>query len=102
MRILLKYLRPYRWLVALALGLAAINQVFSMLDPYFFGKLGFDKLASHPWDVGYYDTQKVFHRLGNRTQSQFIWAAIGFLSIQISVAMVSRIAKAFQDYFTNV
>jgi len=102
MRILLKYLRPYRWLVALALLLAAINQVFSMLDPYFFGKLGFDKLASHPWDIGYYDKLKVWHKTADRTRSQFIWAAISFLSIQISVAMVSRIAKAFQDYFSNV
>src|ERR1700752_4618754 len=102
MRTLLKYLKPYRWLVALALGLAAVNQVFSMLDPYFFGKLGFDKLASHPWEVGEYNAQKVFQSRGPRTESEFIWAAIAFLGIQISVAMVSRIAKAFQDYFTNV
>ncbi|HEV9037868.1 MAG TPA: ABC transporter ATP-binding protein [Puia sp.] len=102
MKILLKYLQPYRWLVALALLLAAINQVFSMLDPYFFGKLGFDKLASHPWDSGYYNQNKVWVSQGPRTQSQFIWAAIAFLGIQVSVAMVSRIAKAFQDYFSNV
>ena len=35
MRILLKYLAPYKWVVLLALLLAAINQSFSMLDPYF-------------------------------------------------------------------
>ena len=39
MRTLLKYLKPYKWLVTLALLLAAINQSFSMLDPYFFGKV---------------------------------------------------------------
>ncbi|GGB06411.1 ABC transporter ATP-binding protein [Puia dinghuensis] len=102
MRTLLKYLAPYKWLVVLALALAAINQVFSMLDPYFMGKLGLDKLAGHPWETGYFDHNKVFHKTGDRTQSQFIWAAIAFLSIQVSVAMVSRIAKAFQDYFSNV
>ncbi len=35
MKLLLQYLKPYKWLVALALLLAAINQSFSMLDPYF-------------------------------------------------------------------
>src|SRR4030095_5021337 len=39
---------------------------------------------------------------GTRTESEFIWGVIGFLGILISVAMVSRIAKAFQDYFSNV
>jgi len=39
MKTLLKYLAPYKKLVLLALILAAINQTFSMLDPYFFGKL---------------------------------------------------------------
>src|SRR6185503_9157634 len=47
MKILLSYLKPYRWVVLLALFLATINQVFSMLDPYFFGKLGLDNLAAH-------------------------------------------------------
>jgi len=39
MKILLQYLSPYRWLVALVLGLAAINIGFSMLDPIIFGKI---------------------------------------------------------------
>ena len=38
MKILLLYLKPYKWLMALALLLAAINQVFSMLDPYLLGR----------------------------------------------------------------
>ena len=36
MGLLLRYLRGYWHLVALALLLAAINQVFSLLDPYIF------------------------------------------------------------------
>lgn len=101
MKILLTYLKPYKWLIALALLLAAINQVFSMLDPYFFGKL-VDRFAAHPKETGYYDTTKVFHATGIRTKSEFVWGVLGVLGILISVAMVSRIAKAFQDYFGNV
>ena len=101
MKVLLQYLKPYKWLIALALLLATINQVFSMLDPYFFGKL-VDQFAAHPKQTGYYDNSKVFHATGTRTQSDFVWGVVGMLGILISVAMVSRIAKAFQDYFGNV
>jgi len=101
MKLLLQYLSPYKWLVILALLLAAINQSFSMLDPYFFGKL-LDQYAIHPSQIGYFDHNKQFIAIATRTRTQFIWGVSGFLGILISVAMVSRIAKAFQDYFTNV
>jgi ATP-binding cassette subfamily B protein len=101
MKLLLRYLAPYKWLVMLALLLAAINQSFSMLDPYFFGRL-LDKYAMHPYDEGYFDIKKQFVKTGTRTQTAFIWGVLSFLGILISVAMVSRIAKAFQDYFSNV
>jgi ATP-binding cassette subfamily B protein len=101
MRTLLRYLKPYRGMVILALALAAINQSFSMLDPYFFGKV-LDVFAVHPYQTGYYDVKKVFHATGGRNQAQFAWGVIGYLGILIGVAMVSRIAKAFQDYCGNV
>ncbi|MBS1510191.1 MAG: ABC transporter ATP-binding protein [Bacteroidetes bacterium] len=101
MKILLQYLKPYKWMVILALILAAINQVFSMLDPYFFGRL-IDRFATHPFQTGTFDSKKVFQPSGTRTETEFIWGVLGVLGILISVAMVSRIAKAFQDYFTNV
>ena len=47
MKLLLFYLKPYKWLVVLALFLATINQAFSMLDPVIFGKM-FDRFATHP------------------------------------------------------
>lgn len=72
-----------------------------MLDPYFFGKL-FDTYAVHPFSKGYFDANKRFVKTGDRTQHEFIMGIFGFLGILISVAMVSRIAKAFQDYFSNV
>ena len=101
MKILLQYLKPFKWLVALALLLAAINQSFSMLDPYIFGKV-FDIFLNHPHQKGYFDTKKAFHATGIRTTSEYIWGVLYYLGLLISVAMVSRIAKAFQDYFTNV
>ena len=88
MKILLHYIKPYKWLVVLALSLAAINQVFSLLDPYFFGKL-FDRYISHRADYA-------------SRPNDFILGVLGMLGILVSVAMVSRIAKAFQDYFSNV
>src|SRR4051812_36553942 len=101
MRTLLKYLAPYKGMVALALLLAAINQTFSMLDPWLFGKL-LDQYGVHAFRKGYIDSHKVFHDQGPRSQSEFTWGVIRFLGFLIGVAMVSRIAKAFQDYFGNV
>ncbi|MCU0375664.1 MAG: ABC transporter ATP-binding protein/permease [Chitinophagaceae bacterium] len=99
MKILIHYLRPYKWLVALSLLLAAINQVFSLLDPLIFGKI-IDQFANHP---------KILRQVVNgevqetvRTESEFITGVLWLLFLAISVAMVSRIAKAFQDYFSSV
>lgn len=100
MKLLLSYLKPYRWLMMLALFLAAVNQVFSLLDPYFFGKM-FQVYGVHAHETGYYE-KNVFHATGTRTRSEFIWGVLGYLGILVSVAMISRIAKAFQDYFGNV
>ena len=101
MKLLLSYLKPYKGLMALALFLAAINQVFSLLDPYFFGQM-FQEYGVHAHDKGFYDSKNIFHSKGPRSQSAFIWGVLGYLGILISVAMISRIAKAFQDYFGNV
>jgi len=73
-------------LVFLALVLASINQVFSLLDPYIFGKI-LDGFASHPKDF---------------TESQFIKGILVLIGAAMGVAMVSRVAKAFQDYCINL
>lgn len=39
MKILFKYLQPYKWLVILTLGLAGINIGFSLIDPILLGKM---------------------------------------------------------------
>jgi ATP-binding cassette, subfamily B, bacterial len=86
MKLLLHYLAHYRWQVALALILAAINQTFSLLDPYFFGKL-IDNYAKTP---------KGFD------QDAYIKGVLWTLGAIVGVAMVSRIAKTFQDYVVNM
>jgi len=73
-------------MVALAIFLAVINQVFSMLDPQIF-RIIVDKYASH---------------IDTIPKADFI-KGVGLLILAfIGVAMVSRIAKNFQDYFVNV
>jgi ATP-binding cassette subfamily B protein len=109
-KILLHYLKPYKWLVALALLLAAVNQSFSLMDPYFGGKL-LDLFATFPKYFSH-TIEEPQTGLYPRTEHEFIWGGyangkfyggvITYLLILIGVAMVSRIAKAFQDYYANV
>ena len=101
MKILLFYLKPYKWLIALALFLATVNQVFSMLDPYLIGR-SVDYYSTRPHEYGHFDKNKVFVVDGIRTKSDYIWGVFVLLLKLVSVAMISRIAKAFQDYFSNV
>lgn len=96
MKILLHYLKPHKWLVILVLTLAAVNIGFSLVDPILFGKL--INLAgarvTHPEVI-----------TENRFFNSFSWAQPGvwfIVTCSISVAMISRIAKNFQDYFLNV
>ncbi len=86
MKLLARYLKPYWKLVALALFLAAINQVFSLLDPLIFRHV-IDDYASHPDDF---------------TFEQFLRGVLLLLSAAVGTAFVSRVAKNLQDYYTNV
>src|SRR5437588_9894920 len=86
MKLLLHYSKQYWKLVVVALLLAATNQIFSLLDPLIF---------RHVID-GYATKYNQF------TQGQFIRGAGLLLLAAVGVAFVSRVAKNFQDYFTNV
>jgi ATP-binding cassette subfamily B protein len=70
----------------MTLFLATINQVFSLLDPQFF-RLIIDKYASHP---------EMF------TPKAFIVGVLLLLLGAVGAAFVSRVAKNFQDYYTNI
>lgn len=87
MKLLLQYLSRYKWLSVLALVLAATNQIFSLLDPYIFGHYIIDPFAK---------------QAENYTESQFVKGVALGLLLLVGTAMVSRIAKAFQDYVVNV
>ena len=86
MKLLLAYLRPHWKLVLLALLLATINQVFSLLDPLIFRHV-IDQYAT---------------RFDHYTTAQFLRGVSLLLLAAVGVAFVSRVAKNFQDYFLNV
>ncbi len=79
------YLKKYWPLCVLTLVLAAINQIFSLLDPYIFRHV-IDNYATKPELY----TKVTFFR------------GVGLLLLAIiGVAFISRTAKNFQDYFLN-
>ena len=86
MKLLYSYLNNYWKLILLSLLLAAINQVFSMLDPWIF-RIVIDNYATK---YDHYTTQ------------QFIKGVLLLLAAAVGVAFVSRVAKNFQDYYVNV
>src|SRR5213596_967287 len=86
MRILFGYLQQYRFFVVLILVLAAINQVFSLLDLVIFRHV-IDDYAT---------------RYSNYTTGEFLSGVSLLLAAAVGVAFVSRVAKNFQDYYINV
>ncbi len=96
MKVLFNYLKPLKWLIFLTLLLASVNTGFSLMDPIIFGKLV--NLAN----------ENVFNS-GSLTKEEFFWSfswsspgVMMLLLMSVGVALVSRLAKNFQDYFLNV
>jgi ATP-binding cassette, subfamily B, bacterial len=108
MKILFRYLKPYKWLVALVLTLAAINIGFSLVDPIIFGKLvdlaSYHQKEQHfSWnDFLYLNKDVTIANKDGEPVKQVLYGVVWLLIASISVAMISRIAKAFQDYFLNL
>lgn len=100
MKILLHYLKPYKWLIIISLFLAAVNQVFSLFAPAITGNI-LDKLVTHP---NFFDKEKTLPRnMEDYLYGTDIYHGVFyFLGLLIGTAMISRIAKAFQDYVVNV
>lgn len=86
MKILWKYLKPQKWLIVIALILAATSQLLNLIDPVIFGKI-IDEYALNP---------------GNLPEEALVNAVLFWLGVAIAVALLSRLAKAFQDYFTRL
>ncbi len=104
MKILLHYLKPLRWLVGLTLFLAAINIGFSLLDPILLGKL-VNLAGDYQNPANHFTSDSFYWGYDHITRKDKPYLQLGvfyILIFSISVAMVSRIAKAFQDYFLNL
>ncbi|CAN5868364.1 ABC transporter ATP-binding protein [soil metagenome] len=86
MRLLLNYLKPHRGLVYLSLLLAGISQVLALVDPIIFGKI-IDDYATPPFTL---------------TAEERVKGALWLLLLAVAIAMLSRLAKAFQEYLTNL
>ncbi|NHM07437.1 ABC transporter ATP-binding protein [Flavobacterium sp. CYK-4] len=88
MKLLYSYVRAHKSLLFLALFLAAVNQCFSLCDSIIIGKL------LNQCGVGVAN----FHN----DYGRFVRAVLFWLGLSLGAAMLSRIAKNFQDYFTNI
>lgn len=76
----------YKGLIAIALFLAAISQVFSLLDPHITGKI----------------VDNFIEKKDGLSRSEFTKGILTLVGLAIGAAMVSRIAKNLQDYFTSI
>ncbi|MCU0253723.1 MAG: ABC transporter ATP-binding protein/permease [Acidobacteria bacterium] len=86
MKIIWRYLEPYRGWIALALALAGLAKALALLDPLIFGWI-IDRYVEHP---------------GSRTESELVHGVLGLLALAIGIAIASRIARAFADYVTRL
>src|SRR5947207_15235498 len=86
MATLYRYFKDLWKLAVVALVLAAVNQVFSLLDPLIFRHI-IDSYAT---------------RYREYSSAQFLGGVSVLLGAAVGVAFVSRLAKNFQDYFVNL
>ncbi len=86
MKVLWKYLKPQKWLIVVALVLAGISQLGSLIDPVIFGMI-IDDYALNP---------------GNLPEKALVSGVLFWLGVAILIALLARLAKAFQDYFTRL
>lgn len=88
MKILYNYLKEHKNLLFIALIMAALNICFSLSDSVITGRL--------MQDCGVGIAKYKGNEIG------FIKAVGFWLGLSILIAMISRITKNFQDYFTNI
>ena len=88
MKLLYAYLKKHKLLLFLALLMAAINICFSLSDSVITGKL--------MQDCGVGISKYKGNEIG------FIKSVAFWLGLSLGAAMISRITKNFQDYFTNI
>ena len=82
MNILWYYLKPHRWLIVLALSLAGVAQLLTLVDPLIFGKI-IDDYATNP---------------GSKTEKELVSGVTFWLLVAVVIALLARLAKTLQDY----
>src|SRR5262249_46659866 len=85
-RILWRYLRPYRWLILLSLTLAGTAQLLSLVDPIIFGRI-IDEYA--------------FNR-NHLPDSALVSGALRLLGLAVGIAILARVANVLQAYVVNL
>jgi ATP-binding cassette subfamily B protein len=86
MKILWTYLQPYRWLILLSLALAGAAQLLSLVDPIIFGMI-IDDYAL---------------RRDSMSDEAMVSGVLRLLAIAIALALLSRAARALQDYVVKL
>lgn len=86
MRILWQYLKPHKAVIFLSLLLAAVAQLLNLIDPIIFGKI-IDDYASNP---------------DNLPKNELVNGVLLWLGIATGIAILARLAKAFQEYTTRL
>jgi len=81
-RILWRYLRPHRGLVALTLLLAGVAEVLALVDPLIFGRIVDDYVLAP----------------AGRSGADLARGALAWLALAAAVALAARAASTFQDY----
>lgn len=82
MKILWKYLRPHSRLIIIALLLAGVAQLLTMIDPIIFGKIIDD----------YANNQK------QQAEQDLVQGVLFWLFVALGVALLARLARTFQEY----
>ncbi len=86
MRILWNYLKPHRKLIFLALLLATVAQLLTLVDPIIFGKI-----------IDDYATNRAA-----RSEEELINGVLFWLGVAVAVALAARLARAFQEYVARL
>lgn len=82
MQVLLRYLRPLRWRVLLALALAATAQILALVDPLILGRI-IDQYVLNP---------------NGLPEPELVRGALLWLLLAVAVALGARLAQTFQSY----
>ena len=86
MKILWKYLRLQRWLIAVSLALAGTSQLLSLVDPIIFGKI-IDDFATGR---------------GSRPEDELVRGVLFWLALAVAVALLARLFQGLQEYLTRM